>query len=154
MLISYSDFIDSGMPVSSDISQIEVEAAIQAVTNFYIKSLIGDENLLDLLNNPTDETNKILLEGGELDGKLYAGLQPAMYHLVFAYMIMDSLRITRYSSVEKDSEYSKSVLRKDLYNQGRVHWDIGDTFVKEIVNYYGLDANCNCTMNPFEVMFW
>lgn len=154
MLISYSEFIDSGMPVSTDISQIEVEAAIQAVTNFYIKPLIGDENLLDLLNNPTDETNKILLKGGELDGKLYTGLQTAMYHLVFAYMLMDGLRITRYSSVEKDSEYSKSVSRKDLYNQGRVHWDIGDAFVKEVMNHYGLAITGNCNMNPFEVMFW
>lgn len=154
MLISYSEFIDSGMPVSTDISQIEVEAAIQAVTNFYIKPLIGDENLLDLLSNPTDETNKILLKGGVLDGKLYTGLQAAMYHLVFAYMMMDSLRITRYSSVEKDSEYSKSVSRKDLYNQGRVHWDIGDAFVKEVMNHYGLAITGNCNMNPFEVMFW
>lgn len=154
MLITTSEFIDSGVPISNDISTAEITMAIDTVENFYLKSQITDANYIDLETNPTEAKNYILLNGGVIDDVKYAGLKKALYHLVFGYLLMDLYRITRYSSVEKTSEFSKSVTREDLFIQGRTHWEIGMAYVEEVQNYYGLDTKHNDKNNLFETLYY
>lgn len=154
MLISYSEFLASGMPVSDDISQYEVEAAISVVEEFYLVPRITDENYIDLSTNPTTGDNPIILGGGNIDNKHYAGLKKALYHMVFAYMLVDGYRLTRYSAVEKTSEFSKSVDPEDLNHTARMHWDIAIVYVQEIQKLYGIDPSHNDTNNLFETLLW
>lgn len=154
MLITYNEFISSGMPTSDDISQYEVEAAINATEEFYLKSKLTDEHYIDLSDNPTDPTNQILLEGGNIENKHYAGLKNALYHMVFAYMLVDGYRLTRYSSVEKTSEFSKGVDPEDLNETARRHWNIGISFVQEVQRHYGLNPAEHSGNDMFELLLW
>jgi hypothetical protein len=61
-------------------------------------------------------------------------------------------RITRYSTVDKNSEYSKNTDRDDILEQARVHWDIGMSFVEEVMKYYNLDTTHNKGNNLFETI--
>lgn len=149
MLITAQNFIDSGIRVSSDISDSEINMAIITVEQFYLKNRIGDTNYADLNTNPATATNYILLNGGTIDDVVIAGLKLALYHLVYAYLLTDTMRITRYSTMEKNSEFSKNSEREDILEQARVHWNVGMSFVGEVEKYYGLDNTRNNTNNLF-----
>ncbi len=154
MLITASEFLDSGVRISNDISTSEVEFAIRTVEEFYLKPAITDENYIDLNSNPTTEPNRTLIGGGVIEGKDYAGLKYALYHLVFAWISTENQRITRYSTVEKNSEFSKNTEREDILQQARAHWDIGLSAVAEVQGYYGLDTTHNNKNNLFETIVW
>ena len=154
MIITYQDFIDSGMRVSSDISESEITNAISTVENFYVKTSLTDEHFIDLCSQSTTDPNKTLVKGGIMDGKQYAGLKMAEYHLVYAYLMTEQQRITRYSTVDKNSEYSKNTDRDDVLEQARVHWDIGMSFLAEVQTYFGIDTTHNKTNNLFETIVW
>lgn len=149
MLITYQEFIASGLPVSDDISQYEVEFSINTVEEFYIKPALTTENYLTVSSTP----NSPLVKGGNLDEEHYAGLKQAMYHLVFAWMIVNNYRITRYSSVEKNSEFSSSPSADSLDLLARRHWEIGEAFTREVQDYFDIDPHNN-TNNLFDSLLW
>lgn len=154
MIITATQFLDSGMRVSNDISESEITTAISTVENFYIKPHLTEEHYTQILTQPTVEPYKSLIKGGVVDNVHYAGLELAMYHLVYAYLLSDNMRITRYSSVEKNSEYSKNSEREDILEQARVHWNVGMTFTEEVMKYWNLDTNHNNKPNLFESIVW
>lgn len=154
MLLTYTEFLDSGLRVSSDISQSEIEFSIKTVEHFYLKKVIGDSNYQNLNNTPQDPTNKILLEGGVIDGKSYAGLKLGECHLVYAYLMTEQQRVTRYSTVNKDSEFSKNTDREDILEQGRLHWNLGVDFINEVAEYYGIDTTHNNKNSLFETILY
>lgn len=153
-LIAVQTFLNSGIRVSSDITEQEITFAINTVEQFYVKNALTQEHYNDLIANPNTPTNRTLLRGGTLDGVTYAGLMNAEYHLVYAYLMTDTQRITRYSTMEKNSEFSKNSDREDILQQARVHWDIGMAFVKEVMKYYNLDTTHNKGNNLFETIVW
>lgn len=156
-LITVNDYINSGVNISDDISTSEITNCINTIEQFYIKYKIGDVNYINLLQNPTTGDNRILLNGGIIDNKMYAGLKYAEYHLVYAYHLINPYRITRFGTVLKSSEYSdnaKSVNIEDLQNTARVHWNIGETAVKEVMRYYQLDDTQNDNNNLFETLLY
>lgn len=51
-------------------------------------------------------------------------------------------RLTRFSTVEKNSEYSKSADRDNLERQMRLNHEIGEQFLKEVMSYYNLKWDC------------
>ncbi len=154
MILSYNDFIDSGVRISSDVSQSEIEFAIKTIENFYLKPALTDEHYIELDTNPTVEPNKTLIKGGVIDGKSYSGLKHALCHLVYGYLMTEQQRVTRYSTVDKNSEFSKNTDREDILEQGRTHWNIGMSFVQEVMVYYGIDTTHNRTNNLFEGVVW
>lgn len=154
MLITANQFLDSGLRVSNDISTSEVEFAIRTVEQFYLKPALTDTNYIELDTNPTTEPNKTLIEGGVIDGVVYAGLSMAECHLVYAYLMTEQQRITRYSTMDKTSEFSKNTDRDDILEQARVHWNIGMSFVAEVQEYFGLDATHNNKNSLFETIVW
>lgn len=147
--ITYSEFLASGLPVSDDVSTYEVEFCINSVEEFYLKAQLTDEHYLALLETPTSP----LVSGGVIDGKRYAGLKQAMYHLVFAWMIVNDYRITRYSTVEKTSEFSKTPDPEKQELLARRHWEMGEAFVKEVKDYFDLDDN-NDKNNIFSTLLF
>lgn len=141
MILSVAEFLACGLPVSSDISEADVENCIFTVEEYYLKPRITDENYIDLLTEPTEETNAILISGGTMtdEVKHFAGLKKGICYLTFAYMMANNYRVTRYSTVEKNSEFSRSVSRADLLDMARTNWEIGEQFVREVVDFYGIE---------------
>lgn len=149
MLITYQDFINSGLPVSDDISQYEVEFSIITVEEYYLKHALTTAHYNELSALP----NSPLVKGGDLDGERYAGLKQAMYHLVFAWMVVNNYRITRYSSVEKNSEYSTKPSAEQLELLAKRHWEVGEAFTREVQDYYNLPET-NSSNNLFSTLLW
>jgi len=147
--ITYTEFLNSGLPVSDDISQYEVEFSINSTEEFYVKPALTDENYLALLEDPTN----VMVTGGTEDGKHYAGIKQAMYHLVFAWMIVNDYRVTRYSTVEKNSEYSKSTDSEKLELLAKRHWEMGEAFLREVQDHYNIDHH-NDRNNLFTTLLW
>lgn len=154
MLITIQGFVSSGLRVSSDVTDKEIEFAIQTVEQFYTKNSLTQEHYNDLIANPNTEPNRTLLRGGTIEGITYAGVMTAEYHLVYAYLMTENMRITRYSTMEKNSEFSKNSTREDILEQARMHWDIGMAFLNEVMTYYNLDTTHNSGNNLFESIYW
>ena len=152
MLLSTTEFLDCGLPVASDISTDDVQMAITTIEHFYVKPRLGDKNYTELLSNPTDETNAILLSGGAIDDVYYAGIKKAECYLVFAFMMVNNYRVTRYSTVEKNSEYSSTVSRENLQDMAKMNWEIGEQFFREIMSYYDIEPDLTLP-NIFSTLF-
>lgn len=144
-LLSANEFLASGMPVSDDLRSEEVQAAIQSVEYTYIKEALTDEIYIELLEaaTPLDEETDVILNGGIIDDKAYLGLKFAICNMVWAFRAMDVIRITRYSTVEKESEFSSRADLEQLNNQARVRWELGQAAVAEICAFYDLPDPSN-----------
>lgn len=150
MFLTTEEFLNGGLPVSDDISTYEVEEAISMVEDYFIRPRLTDENFIELEayndlpaaeQDPNDD-EYILINGGTIDTKRYAGLKKAEKYLVFAWMGVNLNRLTRFSTVEKNSEYSKSADRDNLERQMRLNHEIGEQFLKEVMSYYNIDWDC------------
>lgn len=151
MFLTTEEFLNGGLPVSDDISTYEVEEAISMVEDYFIRPRLTDENFIELEayndlpvaeQDPNDD-EYILINGGAIDNKRYAGLKKAEKYLVFAWMGVNLNRLTRFSTVEKNSEYSKSADRDNLERQMRLNHEIGEQFLKEVMSYYNLKWDCS-----------
>lgn len=134
MIITVSEFFNSGMPVSTDITDPEIEMAIKTVEQMYVKQMFG-ELWSDIAQHPVSYSE--LINGTDS----MAGLKMAEYHLVFAYMIYDDMRLTRYHAVVKNDEHSENPSREDLLSIAKHHWEIGMTFVDECSKYAGVERD-------------
>lgn len=142
MFITVEEFLESGVPVSNDIASYEVEEAITMIEEFYLKPRLGDELMNDLEDDYAQTTPSeeclVIVEGGRIDNHRIAGLKKAEKYLVFAWLMVNMNRVTRYSTVEKDSEYSKSADEEKFMQQARMNWEIGEKFAKEVTDYYNI----------------
>lgn len=149
MILTPEYYLNLGLPISDDVDHNEIEAAVTVIEEVIVKPRLGDDNLNDLedYNNlpaeqqdPTDE-EYILLNGGRMQsGKRYAGLKRAEAYLTYGYMMTNTYRITRYATVEKNSEFSSSA-RQDMDFQSRTNWEIGQTMLEEIMKYYNIEID-------------
>lgn len=151
MFLTVEEFLNGGLPVSDDISTYEVEEAISMVEDYFVRPRLTDENFIELEayndqpeaeQDPQDD-EYILINGGTIDTKRYAGLKKAEKYLVFAWLGVNMNRLTRYSTVEKNSEYSKSADTDNLERQMRLNHEIGEQFLKEVMSYYNIDWDCS-----------
>lgn len=131
MIITATQFMNSGLPVSTDITDPEIEMAIKTVEQLYVKQMFGDEIWSDICQHPTSYSE--LINGTDT----MAGLKMAEYHAVFAYMIYDDMRLTRYHAVIKNDEHSDNPSREDLLKLAKHHWEIFMIFVMECSKYAG-----------------
>jgi len=160
MLLTTDEFMNGGMPVSDDISALEVGEAIQMIEDFVVKPHLTDENFIaleaynDLPSEDQDpeDDEYILINGGTIDNRRYAGLKKAIKYLVFAWMGVNLNRLTRYSTVEKDSEYSKSASIENLERQMRLNYEIGTQFLNEVMTYYNIKIDLSLP-NILDVLF-
>jgi len=149
MFLTADEFLNSGLRVSDDISTYEIEEAISMVEDYFIRPHLTDEHFIELeaYNDQTEQDPEddeyILINGGAIDNKRYAGLKKAEKYLVFAWLGVNMNRLTRYSTVEKNSEYSKSADTDNLERQMRLNHEIGEQFLKEVMSYYNIDWDCS-----------
>ena len=91
MILTKEEFLNYGFKVSADSS---AELAIKECELFHVKSALTDEVYLRCQEE--SEEMEIIREGGNLNGKVYAGLKFAIAHLSFAYLLRPSSLKTRY----------------------------------------------------------
>lgn len=139
-ILTVNDFLNSGMPTSDDIRAEEVQAAIQSVEYTYIKEALTDEIYIELLEatTPLDPDVDAILNGGIINDKAYLGLKFAICNMVWAWKANDVIRITRYSTVEKESEFSSRADLEKLDLQARTRWELGQAEIANICEYYDL----------------
>lgn len=129
-----NDIFNSGLPISTDIREEEVSLAIKTVSQFYLKNAIGAELYAAIMQDTTHQYDDIVVGTDTI-----AGLRLALEHGVFAYMLYDSIRLTRYSSVVKSSDESEQPRRDDILALCKHHWEIFAVFVDEVLNYLQIE---------------
>ena len=135
-ILTVQKFLDGGMPVSNDIRETEIETKIRSFEHFYLKPVLTPEVYADILDN----------EGHAYDDVIYgtdtiAGLELAIMHGVYALMLYDTLRLTRYGSVRKESDESASPGREDILAVCKQNFEICQVFVQEILDYLEIPKN-------------
>ena len=125
-IITYGEFFDSGLPVSDDITPAEVEMAIKTVEEYEMKPYLTNAKWNDILTNPTQYEG--IIEGDEN----CAGLKQSALHLVFAYLLFDRIRLTRYSTVIKNDEHSSDPSVGDLMQVCGMHAEVGIRFLYDV----------------------
>lgn len=145
MLITTTQLLNSGLPISDEIATARLERAIHTAEHLIVRPRLGDELYTAVVNGtPTESPVKEILNGGVLtkpDGTtcIVSGLYPAMYHLSFAALISDTVNATTFGSVVKKDEYSDAAGLERLTNQCRMHVEIGLQWTEEIAAAYGID---------------
>lgn len=122
-----NDIFNSGLPISTDIREEEVSLAIKTVSQFYLKNAIGAELYAAIMQDTTHQYDDIVVGTDTI-----AGLRLALEHGVFAYLLYDTIRATRYGSVAKRSDESENPKREDILALSKHHWEICEVFVREV----------------------
>lgn len=118
-LITASEFFDCGLPVSDDIRDAEIEFATNTIEQYMLVPFLGDL-LATVINEPSEYTD--ILNAPD-------GLKQTMYHFVFAYLLYDRIRLTRFSSVIKNDEHSTDPSSKDIMDLAKMHWEIATVYL-------------------------
>ena len=141
MILTVNKFLNMGLPLSIDISESECELAIRSFEQFHLKSIIGSE--LYGLMQASPSTYEDAIEGTDT----VAGLELAIAHGVFAEMLYDSIRLTRYGSVAKESSESSNPSREDILAVAKQHAEISLSFILEVCKF--LDVEPQTRHNSF-----
>lgn len=151
MIITAAEFLDSGMPVSDDIREAEVEMAIRSVELTYLKPFITADYYTALSTSTLSDDDYVVVNGNGV----VAGLKNALYHMVFAYMMFDRMRLTRYTAVLKDDEHSENPDTDDITEICQAHWENGLEMVIDALTSYGHEPSDEITPQPpfFELAF-
>lgn len=116
-LITAQQFSDSGLPISDDIRTTEIEFAIKTVEKVYVKPFIGEELYKKLIGSPDAHAN--LLDETDYTN----GIRHSEYEMVFAWLLYDRMRLTRYTSVMKDDGHSIEPSADDIMELCSMHWE-------------------------------
>lgn len=138
MILTPTYFLDCGLPLSSDISEQEVSLAIKTFEQFSLKSLIGSETYAAICANDEHEYDDVIHGTDTI-----AGLELAIAHGVFAEMLYDMMRLTRYSSVVKRSDESEAPKRDDILALAKQHSEISLAFILEVCDFLQIEPNKN-----------
>ena len=126
MILTPTYSLNCGLPISSDISDNEIELAIKTCEQFYVKPRLGADKYADIVENPTQYAD--IIHGTNA----VCGLELMETHLVFSYILYDTIRATRYGSVTKRSDESENPKREDVLALCKHHWEICEAFVREV----------------------
>ena len=131
-LITPTEFFNCGLPVSDDITTAEVDFAVNTVEQYFIVPFLGDL-FGEILDCESGSTYWDILNAPD-------GLKMAMFHLTFAYLVYDKIRLTRYSSVIKNDEHSTDPSFADVKKISNLHWEIGFSFLLKICEKLSIDT--------------
>lgn len=135
-LISTQDFINSGLPVSDDIRPEEIDASIKTTELVYLKPFLSSE-LYNALLSPQYE-----------NVELKNIVKFADCHCVFAMMLYDRMRLTRYNTVIKEDEHSKEPSEADILNVCSMHWEQGLQMIIDVLIENNLEPSDEITPGP------
>lgn len=132
MILNYLEYINSGVPTSDDVSQIEVELAIKTVEHYVVKHFLGWDVYKNITQNPSDYED--VINGNEE----VVGLKVAIVHIVHSYVLWDRYRVSRFGSVVKKDEYSEHPEEQYLYNVCKQHYEIGIGFLLDCCEFLNI----------------
>lgn len=135
-LISTQDFINSGLPVSDDIRTEEIDASIKTTELVYLKPFLSSE-LYNALLSPQYE-----------NVELKNIVKFADCHCVFAMMLYDRMRLTRYTAVIKEDEHSKEPSEEEILNMCSMHWEQGLQMIIDVLLENNLEPSDKITPQP------
>lgn len=140
MLITTTEFLNCGLPVSEEIADKKLEYAIKTAEQYIVRQRLTDTIYMDIVSNPSNYRE--VISGGvvEKDGKqMYLnGLKNVMYELAFAQLLMENVAATVFGSVIKKDDYSDQYGKDDIYMLAKRHTEIGLAYLKEIQIYLGI----------------
>lgn len=148
MILTKSDFLAMGFKVSDDES---LELAIREAEMYYIKDILTDEIYIRCQTEQTSEM-EIILNGGTIGNKVYAGLKYAIAHISFAFLLRQNVNATRMGSVMKASEYSDQADSETLFEVIRHNIALGKAALREICEYFSVDPD-RTTNNAFGLLW-
>lgn len=122
MIITISELINSGVAISDDISNSEIEFAINTMEHFYLRPALGEHYEHFIEQNPSQTYSELL-----------PLVKSAMYHIVYAYILQNrNIRATRYGSVVKNDEYSNSPSESNALMVCKAEFEIGESYIQEV----------------------
>lgn len=153
MIITVNDLLNSGLPVSEELSDERLQNAITTAEQYIVKPRLGNEMFVDIITEPEEYT--VLLDGGiyELpDGKqtYITGLCAAVKELAYACLLRESIMATTFGSTRKKDDYSDAADEDTLYNVARYHTEIGMAYLKEVTDALNIDNSGKLLNNWFE----
>ena len=134
MLITSNDIYNSGLSVSEEIPQANVERAIKTAEQFMVRPRLTDKVYIDFVNGLHND----LLNGGIVGENYVTGLKEAEIELTFAVLLHQSINATTFGSVVKTDDYSKYAGYDDIADEAKRHIEIGLAYLKEITNILGI----------------
>ncbi len=145
MLITINELLNSGLPISDELSDAKLSYCIQTAELYVLKPRLGDQTYLAILDQPSQYAEVInggvveREEHGETKYYYLNGLKRAMYELSFAYLLFNDITATIFGSVLKSDDYSKNVGREDLLDAAKMHYEIGLAYIKEVTDWLGIN---------------
>lgn len=164
-IINYNDLLESGLPVSDEVDNVKMTDAIRTAETIVIKPRLGNEQYIDILDNPSQYVK--VIDGGKVqrtvekrnpDGTtstvieiaFLAGLKYAISHLAFAELLVNSTTVTSFGSVLKKDDYSDQAKVDRLERLANHHTIIGMQALKEVTDWMGIDNTDKWLPNTFE----
>lgn len=135
MILSVEEFIEMGFKVSSSEA---TKLAIKEAEFFYIKDKLTDKIYAQFDTERSTELD-ILMDGGYLDDKYFAGLKFAIAHIAFAFLLRQDLASVRYGTVTKSEDNSTPAGQEHLYSVARYNQTIGDAALRDICAYFDIE---------------
>lgn len=134
MLITVNDIYSSGLSVSQEIPEANIERAIKTAEQFMIRPRLTDKVYIDFLNGLHDD----LLDGGVVGENYVTGLREAEIELTFAVLLHQSINATTFGSVVKIDDYSKYAGYDGIAEEAKRHIEIGLAYLKEVTTILGI----------------
>ena len=137
-ILTVQKFLDGGMPVSTDLSDNEIATKIRSFEHFYLKPILTPDLYSDILANDDHAYDDVIHGNDKI-----AGLELAIMHGVYSLMLYDSLRLTRYGSVRKESGESENPKREDVLAVCKQNFEICQVFVGEVCKFLDVHVDRN-----------
>lgn len=143
-LLSVTEFVESGLRVSDDIRDAEIQMAIDTCEKTYIVPLITKDYYTALVTSSLSDDDYEVVNGNDS----IMGLKMAIAHCVFAYLLYDRIQLTRYSAVIKEDEHSSDPSESDIMSICSNHWEVGMQNVIDALVTFGHEPSTELTPQP------
>lgn len=153
MIITANELLNSGLPISDEISTATLNDAIMTAEIMIVLPRLGDSLFTDIECNPEDYD--VILNGGLMTEELvigdesdddssddlaivarFSGLKYAEYHLAFAVLLTNTVVSTTFGTVVKKDDYSDAAGAERIERLCRQHTAIGMKAIKEITDWF------------------
>lgn len=157
MIITANELLNSGLPISDEISTNTLNDAIMTAESMIVLPRLGDTLFTDIEFNPEDYV--VVLNGGLMTKELvigdesddssddlaivarFSGLKFAEYHLAFAVLLTNTVVATTFGTVVKKDDYSDAAGAERIERLARQHTAIGMKALKEITDWFQIPQN-------------
>ena len=161
MLIDINYLLDFGLPISDEISDNNLNRAIQVAENYILQPRLGDDLYIAILNaiNSDDDTYDTVLDGGVLEktnehGDLVytyvTGLRAALAHIAYGVLLNNYISATTFGSTLKREDYSDQAGLERIQRIGMQNMETGLWYIKQITDWYEIKNDASMLPNIHE----